>query len=370
MARFVSGFMTRPHSDFDPRAIIDSGALQHNLQVVRARAPHSKVLAVIKANGYGHGLVTTARALAKADALGVARLSEGLLLREHGLTQDLVLLEGVFTADELQAAATRRMQLVVHSPEQLALLQAWRGNPVQVWLKIDTGMNRLGLPVADFAAVWRQLTACNAVQGKPRIMTHLASADEPDTTRTSQQLQRFAAIADTLGVERSICNSAGLLSQPAAQVEWVRPGLMLYGISPFADHVGSDLDLRPVMTLRTRLIAVRQLAGGDEVGYGATWRAAQPTRIGIAAVGYGDGYPRQIGNGAPVMVDGKQCAIAGRVSMDMIAINLVASPTSTVGSDVVLWGNELPVERMAECAGTIPYELVCGISQRVAVQMK
>jgi alanine racemase len=341
------------------------------LQVVRRCAPHSKVLAVIKANGYGHGLVPVARALSSADALGVARLDEGLALRRHGLQQDIVLLEGVFTADELRTAAAQRMQIVVHSPQQLSLLQAWQGTTLRVWLKVDTGMNRLGFPLGDFAGVWSQLSACRAVAPRIRVMTHLACADERSGTATAEQLTRFTRIADGLvaqGVERSIANSAGLLAHAQAQVEWVRPGLMLYGISPFADATGRDFGLRPVMTLRTRLIAVRDLMAGDSVGYGSAWRATSPTRIGIAAVGYGDGYPRQIGNGSPVRVAEAQCAIVGRISMDMIAIDLSAAYEAQVGADVVLWSADLPVEKLAACAGTIPYELVCGISQRVRVE--
>jgi alanine racemase len=358
-------------SRFGPRALISGAALRHNLGVVRRRAPRSKVMAVIKANAYGHGVVQAARSLISVDAFGVARLQEALSLREHGLGQTIVLLEGVFSEDELSAAAEQNLQLVVHSPEQLALLQSWRGSrQVHVWLKVDTGMNRLGFRSEDFAAAWQSLRACNSVASAPRIMTHLACADEPGGEHTKEQLRKFSALTSGLGAERSIANSAGLLAWPESQAEWVRPGLMLYGISPFADDEASAHDLRPAMNLVTRLIAVRDVKAGETVGYGGSWCAQRDARIGIAAVGYGDGYPRQIGSGSPVRVGNVEATLAGRVSMDMIAIDLTLSPQATVGDPVTLWGDDLPVERMARCAGTIPYELVCGISQRVAVEYR
>jgi alanine racemase len=348
-------------SSFGPRAIISGAALRHNLGVVRRRAPRSKVMAVIKANAYGHGVIPAARALIGADAFGVARLSEALALREQGFGQTIVLLEGVFTREELDAAAAQNLEMVVHTPEQLALLHAWRGSKqVHVWLKVDTGMNRLGFRVEEFASAWNALRDCASVAN--------SCADAPSGAHTAAQLEKFSALAKDLGAERSIANSAGLLAWPQAQVEWVRPGLMLYGISPFADDDAAAHDLRPAMMLATRLIAVRDVKAGETVGYGGTWRAQRDARIGIAAVGYGDGYPRQIASGSPVLVGTVEATLAGRVSMDMIAIDLSTVPNAAVGDAVTLWGEGLPVERMARCAGTIPYELVCGISQRVTVE--
>jgi alanine racemase len=356
-------------SSFGPRAIISGAALRHNLGVVRRRAPRSKVMAVIKANAYGHGVVPAARALIGADAFGVARLSEALALREQGFGQTIVLLEGVFTRDELDAAAAHNLQMTVHTSEQIALLQAWRGSKqIHAGLKVDTGMNRLGFRTEEFLAAWNALRDCDSVANSLRVMTHLACADEPGSAHTAAQLEKFSVLAKDLNVERSIANSAGLLAWPQAQVEWVRPGLMLYGISPFADDDASAHDLRAAMTLTTRLIAVRDVKAGETVGYGGTWRAQRDGRIGIAAVGYGDGYPRQIASGSPVLVGAVEATVAGRVSMDMIAIDLSALPKAAVGDAVTLWGEGLPVERMARCAGTIPYELVCGISQRVTVE--
>jgi alanine racemase len=354
-----------------PRAIIDSSALRHNLAVVRKQAPHSKTMAVIKANAYGHGIVPTARALIGADAFGVARLPEALALREHGLGRRIVLLEGVFALDELDAVATHGLEVVIHSFEQLALLRSWHGaKQLHVWLKVDTGMNRLGFRLSDFANAWQQVSACGSIAATPRLMTHLACADERDNSVTQAQLEKFRGIADALGLERSAANSAGLLAWPDARMEWVRPGLMLYGISPFENSEAREFDLRPAMTLLTPLIAVREVNAGEQVGYGGTWCAPRDGRIGIAAIGYGDGYPRQIASGSPVIVNNCECSIAGRVSMDMIAIDLTRSPGARVGDEVTLWGHGLSVERMAACAGTIPYELVCGISQRVAVEYR
>jgi alanine racemase len=353
-----------------PRALIDSSALRHNLVVARSRAPHSKIMAVIKANGYGHGIVPTARALMSADAFGVARLSEALAIREHGLGQRIVLLEGVYSSDELNAVAEHGLETVVHSFEQLEMLKAWRGNrQVHVWLKIDTGMNRLGFRVGDFAEAWRQTVECVSIAAMPRLMTHLSSADDAESQATREQLSKFHRIADTLGLERSAANSAGLLAWADARMEWVRPGLMLYGISPFANEPCHKFDLLPAMTLRTTLIAVREVKAGETVGYGGAWLAPHDVRVGIAAIGYGDGYPRQLGSGTPVLVQPNcECTIVGRVSMDMIAIDLTCAPLAAVGDEVTLWGGGLSVERIATCADTIPYELVCGISQRVSVE--
>jgi len=358
-------------TDFGPRAVIDLDALKHNLGVVRQHAPQSKVMAVVKANAYGHGLVPTARALSGADAFGVARLPEAMALRAAGLAHPIVLLEGVFTRDELDIVASHHFEIVVHSFEQLATLEAWHGpRPPRVWLKMDTGMNRLGFRTSDFESALKRLRACKALRDPPRLMTHLACADERDRSKTEQQVKAFRSRVDAQGLERSIANSAGLLAWPDARVEWVRPGIMLYGLSPFANQCGAELSLKAAMTLTTQLIAIRPIAAGEEVGYGALWRAAHPTRIGIAAIGYGDGYPRQIGGGSPVRVGAREFKIAGRVSMDMIAIDLEDALDVRVGDLVTLWGPELPAERLAECAGTIAYELVCGISQRVTVEYR
>jgi alanine racemase len=351
-----------------PRATIDSSALRHNLSVVRRLAPSSRVMAIIKANGYGHGLVATAKALSAADAFGVARLEEGLMLREAGIDAPTVLLEGVFNQDELSAAARASFEIVVHTFEQIELLEA---NPAaktfNVWVKVDTGMNRLGFRSDDLPNAWQRLK--NLAPRQLRLMTHLAAAEARDKTMTLEQIDRFEALSAREGVERSIANSAGLILWDDARVDWVRPGLMLYGISPIPNVLANDLGLRPAMTLATQLISVRRVPAGETVGYNGTWSSPRSSIIGIAAVGYGDGYPRNMQTGTPVLVNGIEAETVGRVSMDMIAID-ITDIEATVGDRVVLWGEGLPAERVAPYADTIAYELVCGISQRVAVEWK
>lgn len=350
-----------------PCAYLSAGALAHNLRAVRRLAPASRVVAVIKANAYGHDLVPSARALQAADAFAVARLEEALPLRAAGITHRIVLLEGTFSSAELQSAAREHLDLVVHSEPQLAMLAAWRGaHRFSVWLKVDTGMNRLGFRMEDFGAAVMRLRQLSSV-AEIRLMTHLAAADERESSMTPRQLRDFAQLTAGLEHERSIANSAGILAWPAAHAQWVRPGLMLYGIAPFADATADEIGLRPVMSLRTELIARRHVKAGESVGYAATWRAPHDLEVGIIAAGYGDGYPRAVPSGTPVIIDGTQVPIVGRVSMDMIAIDLTLAPRVQLGAPVVLWGDELPVERIAACANTIPYELVCGLSQRVAV---
>ena len=353
-------------------AAIDSGALRHNLRQVRQWAPKSRVMAVIKANAYGHGLVTVARALGSADAFAVARVDEGLTLRGAGIMTRTVLLEGVFDAAQLAAAAAAGFELVVHTREQLELLRAApAGARFTVWLKLDSGMNRLGFKGADFGAAYAALGAVAAVQQPVNLFTHLSSADDPERAATPGQLARFAAATESLLGERSIANSAGMLSYREAQADWVRPGLLLYGASPFFGSVGADYGLKPAMTLRSQVIALKDLEAGERVGYGGDWTAQRPTRLAVAAVGYGDGYPRSLASGAPVLVNGERVPLAGRVSMDMIGIDvtdLQAPPA--LGDPVILWGEGLAVEELAVWADTIPYELLCGISQRVAVDLR
>jgi alanine racemase len=353
-------------------ATVDSGALRHNLSVVRQWAPKSRVMAVIKANAYGHGLVAVARALGSTDAFAVARVDEGLTLRLAGIDAPTVLLEGVFDREQLDAAAGAHFELVVHSPEQIELLRtAAAGTTFKVWLKLDTGMNRLGFKGAAFGAAHAALSALSSVRSPVNLFTHLASADLPELPTTGEQLALFAAATGSLPGERCLENSAAMLSFPDAQGDWVRPGLLLYGVSPFAGSIGEDYGLRPAMTLHSHVIAVKELSPGERVGYGGDWTACRPTRLAVAAVGYGDGYPRSLGSGAPVLVNGERAGLAGRVSMDMIGIDVTdLTRPPALGDPVVLWGEGLPVEEIAVWADTIPYELLCGISQRVAVTLR
>jgi alanine racemase len=351
---------------------IDMGALRHNLEVIRKLAPKSRVMAVIKANAYGHGLVAAARALDAADAFAVARIDEGLALRAGGINKPIVLLEGVFDAEQLNAAAAADFELVIHSPEQIELLRAAPSEvKFKVWLKLDSGMNRLGFKGETFVAAHAALSASPALKGPVNLITHLASADMPELPTTAEQLMVFAAATRSLAGERSIGSSAAIIGFPDSQADWVRPGLLLYGLSPFRGSTGADHGLKPVMTLRSRILAVKDLAIGEQVGYGGEWTATRPTRLAIAAVGYGDGYPRSASSGTPVLVNGEHAALAGKVSMDMIAIDVTdVERTPAVGDPVVLWGEGLPVEEIAIWSETVPYTLVCGINQRVTVTLR
>lgn len=352
------------------RATVNTAALRHNLQTVRRLSPGARVMAVIKANAYGHGLVGTARALRTADAFAVARIEEAVALREAGLDNAIVLLEGAFDAAQLPLAASLGLELVVHSEEQLAMLEgAQLTRPMDAWLKFDTGMNRLGFPPEDARMVAGRLAACRNVAPGMRLMTHLACADERDTSATDAQLRRFSTALGDLPGERSVANSAGLMWRRDTHADWVRPGIMLYGVSPFADKVGADFALQPVMELLSTVIALRTVRRGERVGYGGVWTAREDSRLAIAAIGYGDGYPRRLGSGAPVLVRGRRAPLAGRISMDMIAVDVTLIPAVRVGDEITLWGADLPVEELARSAGTIPYELLCGVTQRVGVTM-
>jgi alanine racemase len=353
------------------RAIVDTAALLHNLGRVRELAPRSRVMAVVKANAYGHGSVPAAVALAGADGFAVARLEEGIALRAAGLRHRILLLEGVFGTEQLRQAAHHDFDILVHEAEQVALLESWHGDrPFTTWIKVDTGMNRLGFRLEEFRGAYDRLMACDAVARPLTLVTHLACADDRDDERTRAQIALFERVTAGLPGERSIANSAGLLGWQAAAADWVRPGLMLYGVSPFADTSAMELGLRPAMTLATQVIAVKQVRAGETVGYGAAWRAPRDTRIAIAAAGYGDGYPRNVAMGTPTLVNGRRASLVGRVSMDMITLDVTDHPAVAVGDPVTLWGEGVPVEDVARAAGTIPYELICGVSQRVHLDVR
>ncbi len=352
--------MTRP-----ARARIDLAALQHNFQCVRQAAPASRVMAIIKANGYGHGLVDVAQALAAADAFGVATLDEAISLREAGFDRPVVLLEGFFTADDFPLVSGYRLDVVLHHSSQIDVLeQAAPGRALDVWLKIDTGMNRLGFAPSDVSTTLDRLARLGCI-GSLRLMSHLACADDPDNDYTPLQLERFTEVTQGLQGERSLANSAALLAWPDTRMDWVRPGIMLYGGSPLLNTTAAELGLRPVMTLGTRLIAVNRRQAGDAVGYGGDWVCPESMHVGVAAIGYGDGYPRHAPSGMPVLVNGKRASIIGRVSMDMVCIDLRSQPDACCGDEVVLWGDGLPVDEVAIRAGTISYELLCSVNNRV-----
>ncbi|MCC5856976.1 MAG: alanine racemase [Ectothiorhodospiraceae bacterium] len=350
----------------DTRAIISPGALRHNLQVARHAARGARIMAVIKGNGYGHGLIRVARALSDADAFGVTCLEEAVPLREAGFVHPILLLEGVFEEHELEIAARFRLDLVVHSDWQVALLEALGGpRPLSVWLKVDTGMHRLGFPPSAVRQTWQRLRDARGVGPHIRFITHLACADNRDDEMTDHQLACFRGALEGLPGERSLANSAGLLGWPPVLADWVRPGIMLYGANPFVDGHRPCPDLRPAMTLRSRLIAINRVAAGETVGYGATFRCPEDMPVGVVAIGYGDGYPRHADTGTPILVNGIETQVIGRVSMDMLTVDLRGLQGVQVGDPVTLWGDGLPIERVAEKAGTIPYELLCRLTRRV-----
>ena len=348
------------------RATIDTAALRHNLGRVRERAPGTRVMAVIKANGYGHGLEAVARALGAVDGIAVARLDEALALRHAGCAGRILLLEGAFDAAQLAAAVGAGLELMVNGPEQLQMLEQRDGaGQIRVWVKVDTGMNRLGFRPEEFRDAHDRLRRIPGVEPEPVLATHLASAEDTADPKTAGQLAAFQSATSGVPGPRSIANSAGVLAWPAARGDWVRPGLMLYGLSPFPQGTGADFGLRAVMSFETRVIAVRNVRSGETVGYGGTWRAARDSRVAVVAAGYGDGYPRSARAGTPVLVGGRRAPLAGRVSMDMLTVDVTDVPAVSVGDPVELWGRGVAVEDVARAADTIPYELTCGVGPRV-----
>ena len=347
-------------------ATVDLSALRHNLQRVREYAPASRVMGALKADAYGHGMVAVARALDDGlDAYAVACLEEAEAIRAAGCRTPCVLLEGPLHPQEIETIAARGEPVVLHADWQLQALRTLRcATPLPVWIKLDTGMNRLGFR-PDQARRLAQAVSANPALKLLGWMTHLANADAADSAGTQAQLTRFFAATDGLPGARTIANSAGLMAYPQARVDWVRPGIMLYGASPLEGHTASQDGLLPTMRVESRLIAMRDVPAGEAVGYGSEWVCAEPTRVGVIAMGYGDGYPRHARSGTPVQVRGQTVALIGRVSMDMITVDLRSCPQAQVGDTAVLWGGGLPVESVAEHAGTIAYDLFCGLTNRV-----
>lgn len=360
-------------------AVIRPAALRSNLQKVRLAAPGCPVLAVIKANAYGHGLIPVARILDSADAFAVARLEEALQLREAGIRKRLVILGGCMTAEALRTAADLGIDIVVHAPEQLELLErSGAATPVWCWLKIDTGMARLGLPASAALAAIARLRQCRSVSGIT-LMTHLACADDMGDAATSAQLANFAALLENWEGDVSVANSAAILQWPDTVRNsrvlpytgrnWVRPGIMLFGASPVRSRSAAELGLLPAMSFETRLISVKAVSRGQRVGYGGHWVAPRDSVLGLAAAGYADGYPWHACSGTPVGVGNALGTLIGRVSMDMISIDLTDVPGAAIGDRVVLWGDAPSVEDVAAAANTIPWTLMTGINRRVAVRL-
>jgi len=345
------------------RATISSGAIAHNLGVARRHAGGAKVWAVIKANAYGHGLERAARAASSADGFAVLDFEEAARLRHAGVTQPILMLEGMFQPADVALTVRQRLTPVIHRREQIEMLGA-ASAPLDVYLKVNSGMNRLGFAGEDVAVAYQSLAAHPRVNSLT-LMTHFADAD--GARGIAAQLERFARLTKSFRGARSLANSAALMRFPEARGDWVRPGIMLYGCSPFADRSAQALGLRPAMTLTSEIIAVQQLAAGEGVGYGLGFTAERPMRIGVIACGYADGYPRQAPAGTPVLVNGKRSRIIGRVSMDMITLDLSQMPEAGVGAPVTLWGEGLSADEVGAAAGTLSYELLCALAPRVPV---
>ncbi|MCM0043766.1 MAG: alanine racemase [Burkholderiaceae bacterium] len=350
-------------------AITDLDAMRANLSRARAAMPGAKVWAVVKADAYGHGLLNAMRGLAFADGLSLVELDRAVQLREAGWRKPLMMMEGMFDPADLDTMAGLALQPVVHNDEQLAMLASFAGPALDVHLKINTGMNRLGFRPERLHEVFGRLRGMRAVR-TIALLTHFANADNPQSAPSAElQWQRLREQCAGLDAEISLSNSAALLHQPAIRCDWVRPGVMLYGGSP-GGGTAASFGLRAAMTLQSRLISVQALQAGDSVGYGSVFTADRPMRIGIVACGYADGYPRHAPTGTPVLVDGVRTRLLGRVSMDMLAVDLTPAPGAAVGTPVVLWGDGLPIDEVAEAAGTISYELMCAIAPRVRREVR
>lgn len=346
-------------------AHINLDALKHNFQRVKDYAPNAKVMAAIKGNAYGHGMLEVATGLPEVDMLAVERPAQAYQLRDHGIEQPIIVLGGFDDELELQEMAAQGIMSVVHTTAQVSLLENTDLiQPIAIWAKLNTGMNRLGFSEQAFSVAYQRLTKLNNIQQPFGLMTHFARADEIDNPATANQVKCFDQMADK-ELPQSLSNSAAIISRPETHRDYVRPGIMLYGISPFSDQVAEAFDLKPVMTLSSRLIDINVCKKGDAVGYGGTWVCPEDMPVGVVAVGYGDGYPRHAKNGTPVLVNDTICPLVGRVSMDLITVDLRPTPMAKIGDPVVLWGEGLPVETVALHSETIAYELVTKVTERV-----
>jgi len=351
--------------------MIDLNALRHNLKRVRDYAPKQSIIAMVKANAYGHGIVRVAKALATADAFGVASLEEGVILREAGITQPIILMEGLFNSDEILEAAKHHFTLVVHHQPHVEMLSTVKvDKPFPIWLKINTGMYRLGFDPKEVNTVYEQLMAFESVQQPIGLMTHFAEADTDNTQSVMEQIRVFKQVTAHYQGPKSLANSAAIITNAASHGDWVRPGLMLYGASPFKNKTGEDHQLKSVMTLSSKIIAINKVRRGGKVGYGGSWTAEEDMLVGVVGVGYGDGYPQFAMNGTPVLVNNKACKLVGRVSMDMLTVDLRNSVNAKIGDPVVLWGEGLPVEHVAQCSNTSPYEILTRMTPRPKVEVR
>lgn len=353
--------MTRPTF-----AHINLDALRHNFSLARQYAPDQKIMAMLKADAYGHGAPGCAQALeSQTDAIAVAFIDEALALRKAGIKKPITLLQGIFDQQEIELACQNQLDLVILHAEQAHMLESAEIScRLRIWLKFDSGMHRLGFS-ADEYAYWYERLNKHPNVSEVRLMTHFSCADEPENPVTAEQEKFFDKVTKGIDTTYSLANSAAIMAWPSTRRDWVRPGIMLYGVCPFADWRKNHRDLRPVMTLKSVIISTRKLQAGEAVGYGGSWVAPDDCRIGVVSIGYGDGYPRCLPFGTPVLVNGQRVPLVGRVTMDMVTVDLSGLDDVKVGDEVTLWGEGLPVEEIAELANTIPYELLTGISKRV-----
>ncbi len=348
-------------------AYISEKAFAHNLAQVRRYASHSKVISVVKANAYGHGLLNAARGLKETDAFAVLNINEAVTLRDAGYQHPILLLEGIFSAEEMTLVDRYRLDTVISHQTQLHWLLEYQANlPLRVYLKLDSGMHRLGLQPDAFQTALDQLKARKNVS-EIVLMTHFANSDLVNGVAQAMTVVEQVMPAHTY--KRSLANSAAIVQQPQTHADWVRPGIMLYGATPIAEKTAVSLGLEPVMTLQSALIGVQDIQAGESVGYGSLFTADKPTRVGIVACGYADGYPRHAPTNTPIAVNGVLTRTLGRVSMDMLAVDITNIPDASIGSSVELWGNLVPVDAVAQASGTIGYELLCAVTARVPMHV-
>ncbi len=351
-------------------------ALRHNFTTIRNQVTNAKILAIIKANAYGHGLTRIAHALPQVDGFGVATLDEGLQLRQSGIKQFILILQGFVNPEELATAIQDNLAIVVHHPHQVESLLASATVWPKIWYKINTGMGRLGFSMENWQGGYHRLSGDSRLTEPMVLMSHFANADQPNNPHTQTQLRLFADIQAQTNARASLANSAGILAWPNSHYHWVRPGLILFGISPFLTDgsiddsevfSGTTDNFQPVMTLTSRIVAINGVKPGDTVGYGCHWVAKKRGDIGIVSIGYGDGYPRNISTDALVLIQGQRYPIVGVVSMDMICVDLGIQHSISIGESVTLWGKDLPITILAQAANSIPYELLCKIGRRVQI---
>jgi alanine racemase len=351
----------------NPEAEIDLRALVDNFERIKESVPRAKILAMVKSNAYGHGSLPIVKTLDdRADAFGVACLGEAETLRKGGVLKSILLLKGFFSSEELLLADQLKCETLIHDFSQIEILEKTiLQNPISVWLKIDTGMHRLGFFPEEVKDVYDRLFSNSKIKKPLKLISHFSDADDFSKNKTNQQIETFERITKNLPGEKSLANSGGIFKWSASHYDWVRPGITLYGASPFPEKIGKELGLIPVMTLKSKLIAIKQLPKGEAIGYGSTFITPEIMKIGIINIGYGDGYPRHVNAQAGVLINGVFCPIIGRVAMDMITIDLRPVPNAKLYDPVILWGKDLPAEKIALSAETTVHELFCKLTNRV-----